>query len=76
MPMTQCQYDAFVSICFNIGESGFATSTYVQRINAGAPESEVAEAISWWDTPASIIPRRNGEIVQFLGGYIPRIATL
>jgi lysozyme len=75
-PMAQNEYDAFVSICFNIGQSGFATSTFVQRFNDGASKSEVAEAISWWDTPESIIPRRNAERVQFLGGYVPRIAEL
>ena len=77
-PMEQHQFDAFTSICFNIGRNGFATSTFVERFNAGASTEEVCEAISWWDTPDSIISRRNGEICEFRDGhpYIARIDPL
>jgi|SRR5215472_3884535 len=74
-PMTQHEYDAFVSICFNIGQGGFSTSTFVDRFNAGDKDG-CAEAILWWDTPSEIIPRRQGEMIQFLGGYYPRISKL
>lgn len=74
-PMTQNQFDAFVSICFNIGQGGFAGSTFVERFNGGDIEG-CAEAILWWDQPSEIIPRRQGEYVQFLGGYVPRIKTI
>lgn len=73
-PMAQNEYDAFVSICFNIGAGGFAGSTFVQRFNDGDRQG-CAEAISWWDTPSEIIPRRNAERVQFLG-YVARVAQL
>lgn len=74
LPMTQNQYDAFVSICFNIGQSGFSTSTFVERFNEG-DFAACADAILWWDTPSEIIPRRQGEYVQFLG-YVPRVKEL
>jgi lysozyme len=74
-PMEQYEYDAFVSICFNIGQSGFAGATFVDRFNAGNREG-CAEAILWWNEPPEIIPRRQGEYVQFLGGYIARVTTL
>jgi lysozyme len=74
-PMEQWQYDAFVSICFNIGQGGFAGATFVQRFNDGDVKG-CAEAILWWDQPPEIIPRRQGEHVQFLGGYIPRVERL
>ena len=74
-PMTQFQFDAFVSICFNIGPSGFAGSTFVKKFNEGDLEGCYA-AIGMWDKPPEIVPRRNGERVQFAGGYVPRIKTL
>lgn len=72
---TPNQFDAFVSICFNIGQSGFTTSTFVERFNAG-DIAGCAEAILWWDSPSEIVPRRQGEYVQFLGGYLPRVKEL
>lgn len=74
-PITQCQYDAFVSICFNIGQSAFSTSTFVERFN-NDDIAGCAEAILWWNEPPEIIPRRQGEYAQFLGGYIARIKEL
>jgi lysozyme len=74
-PMEQYEYDAFVSICFNIGQSGFAGATFVDKFNAGDREG-CAEAILWWDKPPEIIPRRQGEYVQFLGGYVARVTAL
>jgi lysozyme len=74
MPMRQHQYDAFVSICFNIGQGAFADSTFLERFNQGDVPG-CAEAILMWDQPPEIIPRRQGEYVQFLG-YIARIETI
>jgi lysozyme len=71
-PMTQCQFDAYVSLCFNIGTGGFKGSTTVREFNEGNVEA-AAEAFLLWNTPSEIIPRRQGEYVQFLGGYVPRI---
>jgi lysozyme len=73
--MTQCQFDAYTSLCFNIGPGAFADSTTVERFNMGEIE-EAAEAILYWNKPPEIIPRRQGEFVQFLGGYVSRIKEL
>jgi lysozyme len=75
MPMEQFQFDAFTSICFNIGTGAFKSSTLVKRFNDG-DLAGCAEAILMWNKPPEIIPRRQGEYVQFLGGYVPRIKTL
>jgi lysozyme len=74
-PMTQAQFDAFTSICFNIGTGGFSGSTFVERFNAGDIQG-CGEAILWWDQPSEIIPRRQGEYCQYLGGYLPRVKQL
>jgi len=75
LPMTQFQFDAFVSICFNIGTGGFSGSTFVKKFNAGDIEG-AGDAILMWNKPPEIIPRRQGEFVQFWGGYVPRVETL
>lgn len=74
-PMTQHQFDAFVSICFNIGQGSFAGSTFVARFNNDDIPG-CAEAILMWDKPPEIISRRQGEYVQFLGGYVARVVQL
>ena len=73
-PMDQHEYDAFVSICFNIGGSAFSGATFVKSFNDGAPKQQVTDEILWWDTPSEIIPRRQGEATQFRDTiYIARI---
>jgi GH24 family phage-related lysozyme (muramidase) len=73
-PMEQHQYDAFVSICFNIGGSGFREATFVKSFNMGAGIAKVTEEILWWNKPREIIPRRQAEAVQFRDGkYVARI---
>jgi GH24 family phage-related lysozyme (muramidase) len=59
VPMEPHHFDAFVSICHNIGEVQFRSATFVERYNAGDVDG-CAEAILWWDQPSEIIPRRQG----------------
>ena len=33
--MSQDEFDAFVSICYNIGQDGFAKAAFVKKFNAG-----------------------------------------
>lgn len=73
--MHQHEFDAFVSICFNIGQGAFASSTFLKEFNDGNRVA-CADAILRWDQPPEIIPRRQGEYCQFLGGYVPRIKEL
>ena len=65
-PMAQHEFDAFVSICYNIGQGGFASSSFARFFNAG-DKAGCAKAIMWWKKPASIIGRRKQERDQFLG---------
>ena len=74
-PMAQNEFDAFVSICFNIGQGGFSESTFAAKFNEGDKEG-CAEAILFWNKPSEIIPRRQAEMVQFVGGYVARITEL
>lgn len=69
VPLADHQLDALASICYNIGQSGFAGSTFVRRINAGASAALIREAILMWRKPAEIISRRAAEADQFATPY-------
>lgn len=66
-PVPQVCYDALVSICFNIGQPKFKTSTFLRLINAGA-WNDAAEAILLWNKPPEIQGRRRSEYEQFRSG--------
>jgi lysozyme len=67
VPVTQNQFDALVSICFNVGPK-FANSTTIKRLNAGDVQG-AADAILFWNKPAEIMGRRKTEQQQFLTPY-------
>jgi len=59
------QFDAYVSLAFNIGLGAFASSTTFRKFLDGAHEA-AAEAILMWNKPLEIKARRRGEHQQFL----------
>lgn len=61
---TQNQYDAIISIVFNVGPK-FWHSTAIQRLNTGDVKG-AASAIMLWNKPKEIIGRRHTEMQQFL----------
>lgn len=61
VPVTQNQFDALVSITYNIGTGGMAGSTFMKRINASAPVAQVVAAILMWNKPPEIMGRRRKE---------------
>jgi len=65
VPLTQKQFDALYSLCFNIGEGAFRKSTVVRRLNAGDYKG-AADAIEMWNKPAVLINRRKREKALFL----------
>ena len=48
VPLTQNQFDACVSLCYNIGVSAFKGSTLVKRLNAGLYK-EAADQFPRWN---------------------------
>ena len=70
-PMTQNEFDALVCICYNIGTTGFATSTLVKLFNAGVTKEEVSRQFLRWDKAggkplAGLTRRRAAEAKLFL----------
>jgi len=67
--MTQNQFDAMVSLSFNIGTHAFETSSVVRLLNEGQTAA-AASAFLLWDKPAVLVERRHAERDQFLAdGY-------
>lgn len=59
--ISQSQFDALASICFNIGTGGTRKSTFMKRINAKDSMTNIITAILMWDKPKEIIGRRTKE---------------
>lgn len=71
VPLAQHEFDALVSLAFNIGGGAFAKSTLVKRLNAGDRQG-AADAFLMWDkaggkTLKGLTTRRKAERLQFLG---------
>lgn len=65
LPVTQNRFDACVSLAFNIGTGGFASSTVAKRIKAGDARG-AADAFLLWDQPPELLGRRKLERELFL----------
>lgn len=59
--ITQQQFDALVSMCYNIGTGGIKKSTLIKRINSKDPIDLIKKEFDKWHIPASITSRRNKE---------------
>lgn len=68
-PIAQHKFDALVSICYNIGTTGARNSTFMSRVNAGASDSKVVEAMKWWN-------KDNGKVVTGLVNRRAKEGTL
>jgi lysozyme len=47
VPLTQGEYDAYISLSYNIGSFAFCNSTLVKRLNAGRYEDACTEILQW-----------------------------
>jgi lysozyme len=76
VPLTQNQFDALMSLAYNIGIDGFRRSTVRKRLNNGDYKG-AADAIPWWNKAtiegelqvvAGLVRRRDAERTLFLDG--------
>lgn len=71
VPLSQHQFDAVVSLCFNIGVSQFAASTLVQKLNAGDYEGAASQFAVWRKQRGRVLQglvvRRAAEAQHFRG---------
>ena len=71
-PVTQAQYDALVSLAFNIGGPAYCRSTLVRKLNAGDCKGAANEFLRWVRARGKVLPglvkRRAEEQLRFLTG--------
>jgi lysozyme len=70
VPLNQNQFDALVSLVFNIGQGNFATSTILRLVNGGSVAA-AADAFLMWDkvggeVSPGLVRRRTAERAMFL----------
>lgn len=69
-PMTQSQFDAMVSLAFNIGGANFASSTLVKKFNAGDVQGAADQFPRWKNANGKemkgLVRRRAAERELFL----------
>lgn len=70
VPLTQPQFDALVSLTFNIGASAFVTSTVATELKKGRFHA-AAEAFLMWNDHGLLMKRRQAEMGVFMYGSEP-----
>ena len=69
--LKQYEFDALVSLCFNIGEGNFAKSSVVKLIKAGNKAGAADKFLLWKKAGGRVVlglvNRRKSERLQFLG---------
>lgn len=72
VPLHQYEYDAYVSLAYNIGAASFCKSTLVKKLNAEDYPGACAEILKWdrfqGKPLAGLTKRRQDEYRQCMGG--------
>lgn len=70
VPVTQNQFDALVSLAFNIGNTAFTKSTLLEKLNAGDRAGAADQFLVWNKDNGKVVQglvnRRKSERLQFL----------
>lgn len=78
-PLTQGQFDALVSLCYNIGPGNLAKSSVVRLLNAGDVQGAAKAFMSWTKatvkgqrvTLPGLVTRRKAEVALFASKAAP-----
>jgi lysozyme len=63
--VTQNQFNALVSLAYNIGINGFAKSTVLKRVNINPNDPTIKSAFMMWTKNKELIGRRKSEVEQY-----------
>ena len=63
--VNQNQFNALVSIAYNIGINGFKTSSFLKLVNKNPNDPKIKEAIMLWTKNKELIGRRKSEVSQY-----------
>lgn len=69
--ISQTEFDACVSLCYNIGGGGFSKSTLVRNINSKASPDTIYNSFMMWNKPKEILGRRTKEATLYRRGIYP-----
>lgn len=85
-PQNPAQFDALVSLCYNIGTGGFSKSSVVRAVNSLAGDAEVCRCIKMWNKASGkfvkrvvqgLVNRRQAECNLYSKGlYVNNIALI
>ena len=63
--VNQNQFNALVSIAYNIGINGFRTSSFLKLVNKNPNDPKIKESIMLWTKNKELIGRRKSEVIQY-----------
>lgn len=63
--VNQNQFNALVSLAYNIGINGFAKSTVLKRVNTNPNDPTIKGAFMMWTKNKELIGRRKSEVEQY-----------
>jgi len=63
--VNQNQFNALVSLAYNIGINGFKKSTVLRLVNANPDNGKIQDAFMMWTKNKELIGRRKSEVKQY-----------
>lgn len=63
--VTQNQFNALVSLAYNIGINAFRKSTVLKRVNVNPNDQTIKNAFMMWTKNRELIGRRKSEVEQY-----------
>lgn len=63
--VNQNQFNALVSLAYNIGINGFKNSTVLRLVNLNPNNHKIKEAFMMWTKDKELIGRRESEVKQY-----------
>jgi len=63
--VNQNQFNALVSLSYNIGLNGFKNSTVLRKVNKNPKDPKIKEAFMMWTKNPELIGRRKSEVEQY-----------
>jgi len=63
--VNQNQFNALVSLAYNIGLNGFKNSTALRKVNADPNDGKIQDAFMMWTKNPELVGRRKSEVKQY-----------
>lgn len=63
--VNQNQFNALVSLAYNIGITGFKNSTVLRKVNINPNDKTIQDAFMMWTKNKELIGRRKSEVTQY-----------